>query len=209
MMVNLITQPCALPVLSAAPVVRTHEGTRVLSAVEAHAASATGASFRAVRSAGAEDLPQVSSLPVSSMSSRSVSLLSVSSCWRASGLSSAASLVENAPAAGVVIEAAGHEAAEAVSVLGLKRVALPAGVGLDVRRPVAPVIEGGLERRTADAPLAAPSAGGSGRAMQDQRQQQDQFGTTGVGTDGYAFGTAAVSTNPIDPRDPRTSSPPG
>jgi hypothetical protein len=196
-MVNVFTQPCALPVLSAAPVVRTHEGTRVFSAVEAQAASATGASFRAVRSAGAEDLPQVSSLPVSS-------------CWRASGSSSAASLVESVPTAGVVIEAAaGHEAAEAVSVLGLKRVALLAGVGLDVRRPVVPVIEGGLERRAADAPLAAPSAGGRGRQMQDQRQEQDQFGTTGVGNDGYAFGIAAASTNPIDPRDHRTSSPPG
>jgi len=171
-----ITQPCALPVLlTGVSVVRAYEGTRVLSAVEALAASATGASIRPVRSAHVQDL------------------LQVSLCWRASGSSTAASVGGVSVLTATVVAAAGHESAEAVSVLGLKPVAVLAGVG--------------AERPAAIARPAAPLAGGSGRPMQDQ---QDQFGTSGARTDGYAFfGGSADSTNPIDPRDFRTSSPPG
>jgi hypothetical protein len=192
--INDITQPCALSGLSksGAPVVRANAGTRAFS-VRAQVASATRAFPRAAGCAGAEGLEQVSF------------------GWRSRELSAAAGTLAGVSVeAGVgvesveIVEAAGHESVQAASELGLKQVASLAGVGLEVRRPVV-VIDG--ERLAGPAALAALLADGRGsRQMQDE---QDQFGTTGVGTEGYAFGPAANGTSPIDPRDFRTSSPPG
>lgn len=165
---------------------RAYEGTRVFSAVEAQGASATRA-YSPAEVCAAEGLNQVTS------------------GWRASALSELAFLPV-LPASAGVVAAAAHESAKAGSALGLKRVGTLAGVGLEVRRPVV-TGESGLERPATPAPKTALVASGrGGRLMQDQ---QDQFGTTGVGTDGYAFGISANGTSPIDPRDRRTSSPPG
>jgi hypothetical protein len=170
-------------------VVRAYEGTRVFSAVEARRASATRA-YSPAEVCAAEGLKQGSA------------------GWRASALSELVSLsVVSAQAGASVAGVAAHESAKAGSVFGPKRVASLAGVGLEVRRPIVVTDESSLERPAAQRPGTAPVASGrGGLRMQDQ---QEQFGTTGVGTDGYAFGSAANGTSPIDPWDHRTSSPPG
>lgn len=191
MRINDITQPCVLSGLSksGAPVVRAHAGTGA-SSVEARRASATGAALRAAGCAGA------GSLPKASFGWRSLEL---SSARTSAGVSA----VAGAGAGVATVEATAHELAQAFAKLGLKRVESLAGVGLEVRRPV--VIDG---ERPATAPLAPLAADGRGGRLM-QQDQQDQFGTTGVVTDGYAFGDEANGTSPIDPRDLRTSSPPG
>jgi hypothetical protein len=181
--INEFTQSCALPV-TGAPVVRAHEGTRASSVVEARAASATRARL------GAEDCAAFG--------------------WRTPSPTATASLAGKRSgaepvSAGTAVEApAGHEAVPTVSKPGLKRVVSLAGVGLEAPRPVA--FTGGVDRLAGSpAPLSALTHRGSNR----QPMQQDQFGTNGAGTVGYAAGTATPSTSQIDPRDFRTSSPPG
>lgn len=194
MRINDTIQLCALP-LAGAPVVRASEATPVFSVVEAQGASAVRVRAGVQGGAGLKSCATDEGRSQTSFG------------WRSPLLTAASTLTEN-PAdvrlGAPVGLADGHGAANTVakpahqSFVSLGLVSL-AWLGLNVRRPAA---FGGSERLAEEAPLAALSSGRRG-------QMQDQFGTTGVEVDGYAVGSAAVSTSPIGSRDPRSSSPPG
>jgi hypothetical protein len=105
-------------------------------------------------------------------------------------------------ASGVASFAGALQEAKAVEVLGLKRVA--AAMQVSVKR--GPVQQGLVQQGLVQQGVVVRGYEADGQQSQDRRQDH-VAGTNGnTGTNGD---TSTTSTNPIDPSDFRTSSPPG